>query len=254
MNIFDSHGHYDDSAFDGDREELLQSLKENNVVGVVNPGSSVSSSLAAVELSKKYDFIYAAVGIHPEEAQQTTEQDIETLKNAALSNKKVIAIGEIGLDYHYDECPHDIQIKWFERQVELANELHLPVIIHDRDAHADTMEILKKYRPRGVVHCYTGSAEMAKELINRGFYIGFTGVVTFKNAKKPVEAAAVVPLDRLLIETDCPYMAPEPLRGRRCDSTMLKHTLNRIASIKELEPEAVAEASYQNTKTLFGIK
>ena len=253
MEIFDSHAHYDDPAFDPDRTELLESFPARGIVGIVNAGASVRSSLAAVSLAARYPFIHAAVGIHPEEAADFQPGDIARIGEIASGGPKVIAIGEIGLDYH---CGVDraLQKQVFENQLRLADEHRLPVIIHDREAHADTLELIRKYRPRGVVHCFSGSAEMAGEVIALGMYLGFTGVVTFKNNRKAAGVLAAVPHDRVLVETDCPYMAPEPLRGRRCDSSMLVHTITRIASYWEMQPDDVARQTAGNVRRLFGIR
>ncbi|MGN1195268.1 MAG: TatD family hydrolase, partial [Acutalibacteraceae bacterium] len=222
-NIFDTHAHYDDEKFDGDRAEVLSLVKNNGVCKIIDCGCDLKSSLAAVKLSKDYDFIYAAVGVHPHEAEEACEDDFLQIQKL-YSNPKIVAVGEIGLDYHYDFSPRDKQIEVFERQLILANELNLPVIVHDREAHEDMMNLLKKHRPKGVVHCFSGSAESAREIVSLGMYIGLGGAVTFKNARKPLEVAAYVPDDRLLLETDCPYMAPVPFRGKRCDSSMIPYS------------------------------
>ncbi|MDR3644438.1 MAG: TatD family hydrolase [Clostridia bacterium] len=253
MQYFDSHAHYNDAAFDADREEILARLPDAGVVGVVNVGCSAASSEDAVRLTQRWPYFYAAVGIHPEDAAQAAEGDLDRIASLT-SNEKVVAIGEIGLDYHFEACPRETQLRIFEAQLALANRLGLPVIIHDREAHGDTMELLRRYRPRGVMHCFSGSPEMAAQLVRLGLYIGFTGVVTFKNARNATETAAALPFDRILIETDCPYMAPEPFRGRRCDSTMLPRTLERIALLRGIEPEAAAEQFIANTAFCFGIK
>ena len=227
--IFDSHAHYDDDAFDADRDGLLRSLASHGVRRVMNVGSSMESSRTGIQLGKEYDFLYSSVGVHPDSAREICDETLRELAELARE-PKVRALGEIGLDYHYeDNCPREIQIPAFERQLALAKELDIPVIIHTREAVNDTLALLKKYQPRGIVHCFSGSVEMAKEVLKLGMYIGFTGVLTFKNARKAVEVVQYAPADRLLIETDCPYMAPEPLRGRRCDSTMLQYTLARMA-------------------------
>lgn len=251
--VFDSHAHYDDPAFDPDREVLLASLPGAGVVGVINPGCTVQGSETAVALAARHPFLYAGVGIHPEEAANAAPGDLARIEKLA-AREKVVAIGEIGLDYHYeDAAPRETQLRLFEDQLLLAGRLGLPVIIHDREAHADTLELLRKHRPRGVMHCFSGSAQMALELVRLGLYIGFTGVVTFKNARRSVEAAAALPADRILIETDCPYMAPEPYRGKRCDSSMLQYTLRRIAEARGEEPRQLAEESIRNTRHCFGL-
>lgn len=253
MEIFDSHAHYDDPAFDGDRQSLLASLPAAGVTGIINAGTSVRSSLAGAALAAAYPFIRFAAGIHPEEAQNAAETDLSAIADIAGSTPGAAAIGEIGLDYHFADCPREVQQFYFQRQLALSLELDLPVIVHDREAHADTLRLLKKYRPRGVVHCFSGSAEMAAELLALGFYIGFTGVITFKNNKKAAGVVAAVPLDRLLVETDCPYMAPEPLRGRRSDSSMIAHTLEKIALFKGISPEQAGFAAAHNARELFRI-
>jgi TatD DNase family protein len=219
---------------------------------VVNNACSLETSYESIELAKKYDFFYATVGVHPHSADEMTEETIEKLKQLA-SYEKVVAIGEIGLDYYYDNSPRDIQRYWFERQLRLASELHMPVTIHDRDAHGDVMEILKRNNNRGIIHCYSGSAEMAEELVKMGYYLAFGGSLTFKNAKNPVLAAAVVPLDRLLIETDCPYLAPEGFRGKRNDSSLIFAVCDKLAEIKGITREEMAEITSQNARKVYEI-
>ena len=239
-NIFDTHAHYDDSRFDEDRDELLSSLSEKGVSNIVNCGCDLKSSLTTLELAEKYDFIYAALGVHAHEAEEATDSDLNEIEKL-YSKQKVVAVGEIGLDYHYDFSPRERQIEVFERQIKLANELDLPIIVHDREAHEDTMNLLKKYKPKGVVHCFSGSAEMAKEIIKLGMYVGMGGAVTFKNAVKPVEVARLLPLDRLLLETDAPYMTPVPFRGKRCDSAHIAFTAERIAEIKGIDSQQLID-------------
>lgn len=251
--IFDSHAHYDDSAFDEDRATLLPALFERGVCGVINAGCDLASSEKSCEFAAAYSGFYAAVGFHPEYAADVTPAAIVTLETL-LSRPKVVAIGEIGLDYHYeDTCPREQQKFCFEQQLLLAQRYSLPVIIHDREAHEDTMQLLRRYRPQGVLHCFSGSVEMMKEAVSLGLYIGLGGAVTFKNARKPVEVAKAVPLDRLLLETDCPYMAPVPYRGKRCDSTMITQTAAVIAALREISSEALLEQTKQNVHTLFGL-
>ena len=252
QGIFDSHAHYSDERFDDDREELLLSMKEKGVYNIMNIGADIESSKKSIELAQKYDFIYCAVGIHPEEANRLPDNYIDSIRELA-KYEKVRAIGEIGLDYHYEGYNPENQRELFEKQLILAEELNLPVIIHSRDAQAETMEILKRHKVRGVIHCYSGSAELAKEYVKMGFYIGFTGVLTFKNARRAVESVSAIPLDRLLIETDCPYMAPEPYRGRRCDSSMLSSVANKMAEIKGVTPEEIIDITNKNTKAIFNI-
>ena len=252
VKIIDSHAHYDDSAFDGDREQLLSSMFESSVELVIEMGCSMGSSRNSVALSQKYPQIYAAVGVHPEDCGKVYDGYIEELEQLSR-NEKVVAIGEIGLDYHYDGFDREKQIEVFEQQLILAQRLNLPVVIHSRDATKDCMELLKKYKPKGVVHCFSGSAETAKEIISLGMYIGFTGVLTFKNARKAIEACEVIPTDRLLLETDCPYMAPVPFRGKRCDSTMIRFTAEKMAEIKGVTPDKIQEICNNNAKILFAI-
>ncbi|MEG0273367.1 MAG: TatD family hydrolase [Hydrogenoanaerobacterium sp.] len=253
-NIFDSHAHYDDKRFDDDRDELLERLFSQGLRGVINAASSIESSKTSLALAQKYTQIYCAAGVHPEEAQSFSQTDCDILAELAQS-PRVVAIGEIGLDYHYDDAaPREKQREAFESQLILAGKLNLPVIVHDRDAHGDTMDLLRRYKPRGVLHCFSGSAEMAREVLSLGMYLGFTGVVTFKNARKALAAAEATPINRILLETDCPYMAPEPNRGRRCDSGMLENTCEALAIIKNITPQQLFDATSENTKELFNIK
>ncbi len=252
-NIFDTHAHYDDDAFDSDRDVLLSSLESRGVKYVIDCGCDVKSSEKAIALSEKYGFIYAAVGIHPHEAEDSNESSLHEIAKLT-EHEKVVAIGEIGLDYHYDFSPRDVQKEYFEKQIILANELDMPIIVHDREAHEDTMQLLRKYKPKGVLHCFSGSVETAKEVISLGMYIGLGGAVTFKNAKKPLEVAKYLPLDRLLLETDAPYMTPVPYRGKRNDSTLIPYAALTIAEVKGIEPQQVVDAACENAKRLFNIK
>lgn len=258
MNIFDTHAHYDDEKFDSDRDKLLLSLKDQGVTKIINAGCDMQRSLSSIELSKKYDFMYASVGIHPHSALEESEKYkhgegyIDLLRGYA-SNDKVVAIGEIGLDYHYDFSPRDVQKQVFIKQLELAKELDKPVIIHSREATLDMQEILLKYQPKGVVHCFTGSKEIAQKHLEQGLYLGFTGVVTFSNAKKILGAVDITPLDKILLETDCPYMAPVPYRGQRCSSQMIIHIANAIASIKGISTEELINTAHENGNRLFRI-
>jgi len=238
FKIIDSHAHYDDDAFNEDREQVLEEIKKNGVVGVLNCSSSYNSLSATDKLTREYDFIFGALGIHPENAYELKENAIDEIRNYIDSNDKIVAIGEIGLDYYWDENPpKDVQKDAFRKQMNIAKELGLPVVIHDRDAHSDTLEIMKEFpEVTGVVHCFSGSVEFAKECIKLGYYIGFTGVITFKNAKKIIEVAKEIPLERILVETDCPYMAPEPNRGKRNKSDYIEYIITRIAEIKEIDP------------------
>lgn len=253
--LFDSHAHYNDRAFDGDRDELLSSMPANGVGYIMNVADSIPSIEPILALAEKYPFVYAAVGVHPEETLNLTDADTDILKSAA-ANPKVRAVGEIGLDYHYDDVPKDIQKKWFSRQLALARELRLPVIIHDRDAHADTLDILRSENARdigGVMHCYSGSAETAREVLELGFYLGFGGTLTFKNANKVRKAAEYVPLDRIVLETDCPYLAPDPHRGSRNSSLLMHFTAERLAEIKGVTLEEVERITLNNAKKLYNI-
>lgn len=255
--LFDSHAHLNDERFDEDREELINSLQEKGVDLVLNPGACIETSKSSVELANKYDFIYAAVGVHPHDVGNMTEDDIETLRKLALENDKVKAIGEIGLDYYYDTYPREDQKKWFKRQIELANELKLPIIIHDRDAHGDTFETIKNTKSPEigcVLHCYSGNVELAREYVKMGCYISIPGTVTFKNNKKTVEVAKEIPLEYLLIETDSPYMAPVPNRGKRNDPSMVQFVADKIAQEKGISYEQVCEATKENAKRFFNIK
>ncbi|MBK5240575.1 TatD family hydrolase [Clostridium sp.] len=252
--IFDSHAHYDDEAFNEDRDTVIRGINDSGVIGVLNCGASMEGARKSVALSDKYDFIYAAVGIHPEHADTVNEEIINELRNLA-QNVKVRAIGEIGLDYHYEENPsREIQKKAFRLQMMLAKELRLPVVIHDRDAHSDTLDILKEFpEVIGTVHCFSGSVEFAKECLKLGYYIGFTGVITFKNARKIAEVANAVPLDRILVETDCPYMAPTPYRGKRNKSDYIQYIIEKISEIKGRAIEEIEEITVFNIKKLLKI-
>ena len=253
--IFDSHAHYDDESFNEDRENVIKEIRENGVINVLNCGASMEGARDSFKLANKYDFFYAAVGIHPENAYELTEENYEEIKEMT-KNPKVRAIGEIGLDYYWEENPpRKKQKEVFRKQMELAKELNMPVVIHDRDAHGDTLEIMKEFpEVKGVVHCFSGSVEFARECLKLGYYIGFTGVVTFKNSKKIVEVAKEVPLDRMLVETDAPYMAPTPNRGKRNRSDYIKFIIEKIAEVKELSVEEVSNATIENAKNLLKIK
>ena len=251
--IFDSHAHYDSHKFADDRHHVLgEFLPAHQVMGVLNCASDFASAELSLQLAEQYDYVYAAVGVHPHEVEEAGAWDPARLQKLA-AHPKCVAIGEIGLDYHYDFSPRPLQKEWFEKQILLAKELDLPIIVHDREAHADTWELLKAHRPKGVVHCFSGSVEMARDILSLGMYIGLGGAVTFKNAKTPVEVAGYVPADRLLLETDCPYMTPVPHRGQRCDSTHIAVTAARIGEIRGVSAEEVLTASRNNIKDLFGI-
>lgn len=254
MFIFDSHAHYDDEAFDEDRDKVIEDLNNNGIIGVLDCGSSIEGSRTAVQLAKRYDFIYAAVGIHPEFADKFDENTVDEIKELSKFNK-VRAIGEIGLDYYYEENPErKIQKSAFIRQMQLAEELKLPVIIHDRDAHEDTLNIMKQFpNVIGVVHCFSGSAEFAEECLKLGYYIGFTGVVTFKNSKKAGEVAKVVPLDKILVETDCPYMTPEPFRGKRNRSEYIEYIIRKLSEIKGIDEQVLCNQTISNIKKLLSL-
>ena len=253
-NIFDTHAHYTDPAFDEDRDTLLSQLPEKGVRLVMLAASSLEDTAANAELAKKWDYIYSAAGVHPENAGKVPADYLETVSRTITDNEKTLALGEIGLDYHYEGYDRAAQIKLFEEQLELAAKLDVPVIIHSRDASEDTLSILREHTPRGVVHCFGGSAETAGEVLKLGMYIGFTGVITFKNAKKPLRALEAVPLDRLVIETDCPYMAPVPYRGSRCDSSMLTGTAAKAAEIKGVPVQELIDITCRNGMKLFGIE
>ena len=251
--LFDTHAHLDDRAFDCDRDSLISGLPEKGIDLVMNPGCSLESSKNAVALAKKYPFLYAAVGSHPDAADEVDEQVLEEYR-LLCREEKVKAIGEIGLDYHYEDIPREIQKKAFRMQMALAREVGLPVIIHQREALADCLEILGDFpEVKGVFHCFSGSAQTARELTAQGWYVGFTGVLTFKNARKALEAAKAVPKDRIVLETDCPYMAPEPYRGRRNDPGYLYRMAEVLGELLEMPPERVRELTFQNGKRLYGI-
>lgn len=251
--IFDTHAHYDDKAFDEDRDIILPQINEFGVELIVDPGCDECSSRKAIELAERYDFIYAAVGIHPEELSKLTDNSIETVRMLA-GHEKCVAIGEIGLDYYWDDSHKAEQKELFVRQIELALELDKPVIIHDREAHGDSLEIVSRYPSlRGVFHCYSGSAEMAKELLKRGWYLGFDGPVTYKNARKTMEVLEICPIERMLIETDSPYLSPVPMRGKRNDSRNLCFVAEKIGGIKGMSADEVTAVANKNGRALFKI-
>ena len=252
---FDTHAHYDDEKFDGDREALLEALPTQGVDLVINPGCTLESSRTALALAERYDYIYAAVGIHPEDCAGVSDADYDALRALALS-PKAVAIGEIGLDYYWEENPpKEFQQEVFRRQIELAVSLDKPVIIHDREAHGDCLAIVTEYPAlRGVFHCFSGSAEMAQELLKRGWYLGFDGPITYKNARKALEVLSVTPLDRILLETDSPYMPPVPHRGERNDSRNLRFIAEMAARVKGVSPEVLADAAAENGRRLFNIR
>ena len=246
--IFDTHAHYDDDAFDADRDKLLNALK-HSVCGIINCACNSQSGKTTMELADKYPFVYGAVGLHPEDTEPLDLSWIERLAN----HPKCVAIGEIGLDYHWDSVPRDLQKENFISQMQLAEKLNKPIIIHSRDANSDTFDIIKEYRPKGVMHCYSGSAEMARQLVDMGIYIGLGGVLTFKNARKTVEVAEQIPLEYILLETDAPYMAPVPLRSKRCHSGMIINVARRIAEIKGVSVTEVLNTTRENARRLFGV-
>lgn len=253
--LFDTHAHMDDRAFSEDRQTLLKELPQNGIGLLMNPGCSLASSRDAAALAREYDYIYAAVGSHPDAADEVNEETIDAYRTLCRENPKVKAIGEIGLDYHYEDIPRDIQQKAFRMQMSLAQELKLPVIVHEREAHEDGMRIVEEFPGVcGVFHCYSGSLEMAKWLIKRGWYIGFTGVLTFKNARKALEVAENIPLNRIVLETDCPYMAPEPFRGRRNDPGKLCRMAEKLAQIRGLTVAEIHAITMENGKNLYHIE
>ena len=252
--LFDTHAHLDDRAFRDDRDALISGLPEKQVGLVMNPGCSLESSRNAVALAEKYSHVYAAVGSHPDVADEVNEQVLEEYRKLCKLHPKVKAIGEIGIDYHYEDIPRDLQLKAFRMQMELADELGLPVIVHEREAHEDGMAVVKEFpRVTGVFHCYSGSAEMARQLVDLGWYIGFTGVLTFKNARKAIETAAAIPLERIVLETDCPYMAPEPFRGKRNDPGYIYRMAEKLAEIRGLSVEEIHAITTENGKRLYRI-
>lgn len=254
--LIDSHAHLDDRRFDRDRKDIINSFEENDISLVINPGADLSSSIKAVNLAEEYENIYAAVGVHPHSAKEVDESTIEILKSFT-NREKVVAVGEIGLDYHYDNSPRDIQRKWFTEQMKLAKEVDLPIIIHSRDAQQDTFDLLKAEQDgnlEGVLHCYSGSVEMAREYIKLGFYISIAGPVTFKNARVLKEVAREIPLDKMLIETDAPYLTPEPNRGKRNEPVYVRFVAATIAEAKGISFEEVAKRTAENTKRLFRIE
>jgi len=251
--LFDTHAHLNDSAFDADRDELIAGLKDKGVGFVMNAGCSLQSSKECIALAEKYPFLYASVGSHPDAADEVCEELMETYLQMSR-HPKVKAIGEIGLDYYYEDFDRQIQLRAFRMQMELAREADLPVIVHERDAHGDGMDVVQEFPDvRGVFHCYSGEAEMANQLVKKGWYIGFTGVLTFKNARKAVETAKTIPIERIVLETDCPYMSPEPYRGRRNDPGRLIHMAEKLAEIRNLPLEEIIKITTENAKRLYRI-
>lgn len=250
-NIFDSHAHYDDEWFDGDRDELLSSLPSQGVCGVVNNSVDLRSAEKVIALAEKYDYIYAAAGFHPENLDDMPEDYLQ--KVAELTkHPKVVAIGETGLDYHWD-IPREKQKRIFEEQLRLSLELEMPIVVHDREAHGDTFDLLRRYKPRALVHCFSGSVELMREAVKLGFYISLGGVVTFKNARQSVEVASEIPLDRLLLETDAPYMSPVPFRGKRNDSAKIVYAAEKIASLRGIGIQELLDITCDNAKRFYKI-
>ncbi len=259
LGIFDSHSHYEDGRFDEDRDELLSSMSDRGVELIVNVGSSIDTTKKTIELIKKYPFVYGSAGVHPEECANLCDEDIDWLETVC-ADSKIVAVGEIGLDYYWPEPEHDIQKKWFRKQLDLAVKVEKPVIIHSRDAAKDTMDILKEYDGKllagnpGVIHCFSYSPEIADEYIKMGYYIGVGGVVTFNNAKKLKSVVSHIPMERMLIETDCPYMAPVPYRGKRNDSGYLSYVVDAIAEIKGIQRDEVIMITRNNAIKMYGIE
>lgn len=255
MMIFDTHAHYDDEQFDEDRDELLASMQACGVEAVTNIGASLATSQNTIELTKKYPFVYGAIGVHPNEVDELNEDGIAWLKeNSALP--KIVAVGEIGLDYYWDEPGREVQKKWFLRQLELAREVKLPVVIHSRDAAKDTLDIMKSFHAEnlgGVIHCFSYTKEMAREYLNMGFYLGIGGVVTFKNAKKLKEVVEYMPMEQMVLETDCPYLSPVPNRGKRNSSLNLPYVVEEVARLKEISVDEVIDITNRNAKTMYRL-
>ena len=250
--IFDSHTHYMSEAFDENRDELLTSLPSQNVGGVIDCGVDYETSLQSITYGEKYPWLFTAAGVHPQEVGRIPFEELKQIETL-LANPKVKAVGECGLDYYWTKDNKELQMKFFTAQLEMASAHNMPIIMHDRDAHKDMLDTVKRYRPKGVMHCYSGSAESVKEFVKMGLYVGFTGVITFKNARKTTEALAAVPLENLLMETDCPWMAPEPLRGRTSHSGMIQHTAARAAEIKGVSVDTLLEVTFENACRLFDI-
>ncbi len=252
--LFDTHAHLNDRAFDCDRQELLRTLPDKGISLLMNAGCSLASSRECAAMAEQYPYVYAAVGSHPDAADEVNDVVLEEYRKLCKLNDKIKAIGEIGLDYHYEDIPRHIQKKAFTAQMELARELKMPVIVHEREAHQDGLDIVRQFpEVTGVFHCYSGSAEMAKVLVDLGWYIGFTGVLTFQNARKAIEAAQAIPLDRIVIETDCPYMSPVPFRGKRNDPSRVAFVADKLAEIRGITPEEARAITLANGKRLYRI-
>lgn len=252
QNIFDTHSHYDDEKFNPDREMLLSTLQSQGVSDVVSCGCDIETTQFNFDLAQAYDFMYFAAGFHPECLEGASLKDLELIRKFA-QNKKCVAIGEIGLDYHWMSSTKEVQKEFFTAQIELAADLDLPVIVHDREAHGDTLDILKATKPKGVVHCFSGSKEMAREIIKLGMYIGMNGVITFNNARKSLEVVKEIPLDRLVLETDCPYLAPVPHRGKRNDSSLIPFVAEKIAALLEMDVQELLNITNENAKKLYNL-
>ncbi len=252
QNIFDTHSHYDDKKFSPDREDLLKSLQSQGVSLAVSCGCDIETTQFNFDLAQEYDFMYFAAGFHPECLEEASLEDLKIIEKFA-KNKKCVAIGEIGLDYHWMSSSKQVQQDFFEAQIDLAKKMDLPVIVHDREAHGDTLDILKNTKPKGVVHCFSGSKEMAREIIKLGMYIGLNGVVTFSNARKSLEVVKEIPLDRLVLETDCPYLAPVPFRGKRNDSSLIPHIAEKIGSVLNMDTQELLNITAENGKRLYNI-
>lgn len=250
-NIFDAHTHYDDKWFDEDRFQLLDNIQNKGVCKIVNNAVDLKTAKICIDYAEKYDFMYAAVGFHPENLDDVPEDYLEQLSKLC-THKKVVAIGETGLDYHWD-TPRDLQKRVFEEQIKLSLDLKMPLVVHDREAHGDTFDFLRKYKPKALIHCFSGSVELMKEAVKLGMYISLGGAVTFKNARHSIEVARDIPIDRLLLETDAPYMAPVPFRGKRCDSSMILYTAEKIASVRQMSIQDVISKTCENAKCFYEI-
>lgn len=252
-NIFDTHSHYDDDKFSPDREAVLNNLQSRGVCAVVSCGCDIDTTQFNFDLAQKYGYIYFASGMHPENLEGASLDDLKVIRKFA-KNKKCVAIGEIGLDYHWMLSPKNVQRDFFEAQLQLAKDMDLPVIVHDREAHGDTLAILKNMKPKGVLHCFSGSKESAREIVKLGMYIGLNGVVTFNNARKSLEAAREIPIERLVLETDCPYLAPTPFRGKRNDSSLIPYTAQRIAQTLGMDTQELLDVTCKNAQRLYNIE
>lgn len=250
-NIFDAHAHYDDKWFNDDRFELLDNIKSKGVCGIVNNSVDLATAQKSIAFAEKYDFMYATVGYHPENIENIPDDYIEKISELC-KHKKVVAIGETGLDYYWD-TPRDLQKKVFEEQIKLSLDLKMPLVVHDREAHGDTFDFLRKYRPNALVHCFSGSVELMREAVKMGMYISLGGVVTFKNARHSIDVAREIPIDKLLLETDAPYMAPVPFRGKRCDSSMILYSAEKIASVRNMGVQELLDITCENAKRFYNI-